>query len=220
MRLLIMKRLTPCLIIFLMLTGVSVATSEEASKTATSGSPIISELLSKDEFPAIIGLVGVLFGALLAPVTASLIKHFEEKRERRTLTLAFYGELSGLKALLQLRNLSQSLREIMAKIDRAQQPTRFFATASKPYFQVYDTCVPRIGLLKPPLNVQIPTFYTYGKTVLDGLEFMDRPEAFMSQSQTEQKQWIQTLIAIITQTEELLDKILAEIRSQYPHDIN
>jgi hypothetical protein len=83
------------------------------------------------------------------------------------------------------------------------------------YFNVYEKNVSKIGMLRPPLNHLVPTFYTYGKALLDEIKDIQQP-IFQQMTPTDQRLRLTELQTLFRDTIALGLRIQGEIRTLYP----
>jgi len=171
-------------------------------------------LTAKDYLVSVIGLIGVIVGGFTTYLATCRMKSKELKTERKTLTLAFYGEITGLEATIK-NSTYYDVFEAVIKDFQGKPLPRIFASIKRNYFKVYDANVNRIGLLKPPLNEWIATYYTLGNLIFEYIDLIAGPD-FCGINPQEQFTLAQKSLALMNTTRGLGKQILDEISRQYP----
>ncbi|MFZ2162197.1 MAG: hypothetical protein WAW02_08275 [Sideroxyarcus sp.] len=124
----------------------------------------------KDYLP----LIGVAVGGLLVIVgglaSNTWLEYIRERKLRRTLALAFKGEVQALLKIIEERGYVEGLRKAKAQIEATGKYQAYQVRAQNRHFSVFEANVGQIGILKPPLAELLFRFYSQAKSILEGME--------------------------------------------------
>jgi len=127
----------------------------------------------KDYLP----LIGAVIGGLLVIVgglaSNTWLEYIRERKIRRTLALAFKGEVQALLAIIEERGYIEGLRKAKAHIEATGKFQAYQVRAQNKHFSVFEANVGQIGILKPPLAELLFRFYSQAKSILEGMERFD-----------------------------------------------
>jgi hypothetical protein len=123
--------------------------------------------------PAIIQLLAVVLGGLIAIaggiISTTFVERQKQRQESYNLALAFRGEITALVELLRERRYTERIAEVIHQIEQTQEPFYMPMRIRYRYDRVYEENVGRLGLLKPPLSEMIPLFYTRLTSVMEDM---------------------------------------------------
>jgi hypothetical protein len=124
----------------------------------------------KDYLP----LIGVAVGGLLVIVgglaSNTWLEYIRERKLRRTLALAFKGEVQALLKIIEERGYVEGLRKAKAQIEATGKFQAYQVRAQNRHFSVFEANVGQIGILGSPLSELIFRFYSQAKSILEGME--------------------------------------------------
>lgn len=122
---------------------------------------------------AISALVGVLAGGLVTAGTTIYLETSREKRAAKQIAMAFYGEISALTEIVEVREYINLLEEVINHIQRTNQKFTFQIRITKNYFRVYEENIGKIGLLDKDIASQTASFYVKANSLLEDLRSLD-----------------------------------------------
>lgn len=124
----------------------------------------------KDYLP----LLGVIVGGVLAVVGGFASTIFVEWRrnntESRQLAFAFRGELQALSTIANKRGYVEHIQSLIKTMQQTKQPVFARVHVRRDYFNVFNSNVNKIGMLKNPLPELIARFYVQANSILEDLQ--------------------------------------------------
>jgi hypothetical protein len=119
-------------------------------------------------------LIGIIAGGLLVVVgglTSNIwLEYFRKRKLRRTLALAFKGEVQALLDIFEKRGYIEGLRAAKVKIEATGKFQAYHFRARKKNFSVFEANVGQIGILRPPLSELVSRFYAQARSILEDME--------------------------------------------------
>jgi hypothetical protein len=174
-----------------------------------------NSLSAREWVPALMTLLGVIVGGFVATAGTSWLNRCERKAMRKSIALAFYGEIDAIIAIVKRRNYLESISGLVQFSRTTNKPVFMVLQIEQQYFEVYQNNVSRIGTLESPLNRLIPKFYTFGKSILEEIKAI-QGEAFQTMSPPDQAVRLEDLHQLFVETVNLGLQIQSEIRDMYP----
>jgi hypothetical protein len=130
-----------------------------------------NNVLTLKELLPMIGLVLVGLLVIVGGLTSSIwLRYIREQRLRRTLALAFRGEVQALLEVLEKRGYIEGIRAAKAEIEATGKFQAYQFRARKNLFSVFETNVGQIGILRAPLSDLIARFYAQAHSILYEVE--------------------------------------------------
>jgi hypothetical protein len=130
-------------------------------------------LMLRDYLP----LIGVVVGGLLfifgGFTNNTWLVYIRERKLRRTLALAFRGEVQALLEIFEKRGYIEGLRAAKAQIEATGKFQAYHFNTKKKYFSVFEANIGQIGVLRPPLSELVARFYAQAHLILDDMERFD-----------------------------------------------
>jgi len=168
----------------------------------------------KDYLP----LIGVLVGGIIA-IIGGFISNlwFEWRRDRRlrkSLALAFQGEITALLEIATKRRYIDGLKDMLQYIENSGEPTIYHFRARREYFSVYKANVGKIGMLRPPLPNLVDRFYTQANAILEDIEQYEKTDP----STVDPKALVESyreLLALFEDTLSVGKQVIEEVSNQY-----
>ncbi|MCC6329283.1 MAG: hypothetical protein IT174_12255 [Acidobacteria bacterium] len=162
-------------------------------------------------------LTQTLTGGLLALTGAFGATWFTQwlrkRTERKNIESAFYGEISSLLRIIELRGYISALEQDLEDMQSSPTLTSFtHFKVTKSYFRVYENNVGKIGLLTEPLPEKIISFYTLVFSALEDIDEMN--EADFSGSNSDVKGTIEELLQIAREVRSVGNEILSTIKNE------
>ena len=119
-------------------------------------------------------LIGVLVGGVLAIIGGLVSNLFVEWRrnvvESKRLAYAFKGELQALSSIARKRRYTEIINYYIAEMEKTRQPLFVNIQVRREYFNVFNSNVSKLGLLKNPLPELLATFYVQSNSILEDLQ--------------------------------------------------
>ena len=119
-------------------------------------------------------MIGIVSGVLLViagGLTSSIwLNYFRERKLRRTLALAFRGEVQVLLEVFEKRGYIEGLRAAKVKIEATGKFQAYHFRARKKNFSVFEANVGQIEILRPPLSELVTRFYAQAHSILEDME--------------------------------------------------
>ena len=108
-----------------------------------------------------IGVIGALIGALFAGLSRSIVDRYQSFKEAEGIAAALRAEIEALLNLVESRQYSTTLGEIVRRLDGAKSAGAddyFDPPIAREYFPVFKSVVPKIGVLR---GAGAPTIKAY-----------------------------------------------------------
>lgn len=108
-----------------------------------------------------IGVIGALIGALFAGLSRSIVDRYQAFKEAEGVAAALRAEIDALLHLVESRQYSTTLREIIRRLEGSQSAglaDYFDPPVAREYFPVFKSIVPKIGVLR---KAGAPTIKAY-----------------------------------------------------------
>lgn len=159
-------------------------------------------------------LIGAIVGGTLA-VAGSIAVPFavemaRQRSERRCVAAALAGEVSAILNIVEQRQYIPELRKFIeiAKADpRVDVVHTFHFSVRRNPFAVYDSQLPRLGVLEPRLVRLLTGFYAQASAVLE--DIADMNEGRMTRATRDESiQRLQRLLVLLEETDRLGREIL------------
>jgi len=130
----------------------------------------LSEVASiKDFLPTISMIIGSVLAIAVGFFSTLFFERRRDKRVQRALVLAFRGEISALLNIVERRGYIRDLQGVISGMKESGVVQKFFFTAKRDYFTVFETNAGSIGLLPSPMPEDVACFYTYAKSILEDM---------------------------------------------------
>jgi hypothetical protein len=171
-------------------------------------------LTVKDYLP----LIGVLVGGAIA-IIGGLISNLwvewrRDRRLRKSLALAFQGEITALLEIVAKRGYIDGLKEMLRNIENSGEPIIYHFRARREYFSVYKANVSAIGMLRPPLPNLVARFYTQANSILEDIEQFEGVDPSTVDPKLLAKAY-RELLALFEDTTNVGKQVVKEVSDQY-----
>lgn len=110
--------------------------------------------------PVLGALFGSFFGALSSYWATGRIRREQERQRKVNLASAFYGEISAVMHLIELKQYKLDYRYLRRKLDSGSDARVSPHYTGGEFFTVYHKNAAEIGLLPEPLPGKIARIYT------------------------------------------------------------
>jgi transcriptional regulator with PAS, ATPase and Fis domain len=124
----------------------------------------------KDFIPLFQVLLGGLLTFLGGIAGNILIQRSQRQSEKRNIASAFAGEIGALLSIVEKRDYTKGIKDIIESIKQTQEKKKFYFKARKNYFNIFEKNAEKIGLLDVPLPEKITTFYIQAFAILEDIE--------------------------------------------------
>jgi hypothetical protein len=127
-------------------------------------------LILKDYLPLIGAVVASLLFIVVGFTSNTWREYNRERKLRRTLALAFQGEVQALLEIIEKRGYIEGLRAAKAQIEATGKFQAYHFKAREKYLGVFEANVGQIGILRPPLSQLVARFYAQANSILEEME--------------------------------------------------
>lgn len=145
-------------------------------------------------------LGAALLGGILTMLGAIVTEGVKRAHERRSLAMAFRGELLAVIEIVKLRRYEEVLDSIADMLERQQPVTVSPIRIERNYFPIYTGNASRIGILPPDIAERVSRTYTFANSFIE--------DATMPESKT----ITPAAVGDVEQTLTVLRRVLQEAR--------
>jgi hypothetical protein len=131
-------------------------------------------LTLRDYLPLISVIVGGLLVAIGGFASNTWLEIVRDRKLRRTLALAFQGEVQALLEMFEKRGYIEGIRAAKAETEATGKFQAYHFRARKNYFSVFEAHLGQIGILRLPLSELITRFYAQAHSVLEDMERFEK----------------------------------------------
>jgi hypothetical protein len=114
-------------------------------------------------------LVGGLLGAGGAITAQWLTYHLNDRRTRRAIAGAFAGEIGAICSIIHRHKYLEQGQQLLERVRQSQQPLRAVMCLTQEYLTIYHSNSSAIGLLPAPLALDVASFYTQIKSLMEDI---------------------------------------------------
>lgn len=169
-------------------------------------------------FEEYLPLVGVVIGGVLAIIGGFLSNVIPEvyrnRRESRQLALALRGELEALSHIAKRRQYVESLKNMIAIMEKKREPLFVNIQVRHDYFKIYNNNADKIGVLREPLPEYVARVYVQANSILEDLQSY-REGLYASASVDSVIASYKELVELMEDTYALADEIVELITEVY-----
>jgi hypothetical protein len=127
-------------------------------------------LILKDYLPLIGAVVASLLFIVVGFTSNTWREYSRERKLRRTLALAFQGEVQAVMEIIEKRGYIEGVRAAKAQIEATGKFQAYHYKAREKYFSVFEANVGQIEILRPPLSQLVARFYAQANSILEEME--------------------------------------------------
>ncbi len=133
-------------------------------------------LMLKDHLPLLGAVVASLLIIVVGFTSNTWREYMRERKLRRTLALAFQGEVQALLEIIEKRGYIEGVRAAKAQIEATGKFQAYHFKAREKYFSVFEANVGQIGILRPPLSQLVARFYAQANSILEEMEWFEKSD--------------------------------------------
>ncbi|HKX29347.1 MAG TPA: hypothetical protein VJ302_16745 [Blastocatellia bacterium] len=160
----------------------------------------------------IMPLLLVAAGGVIGILSNYLTQVFQSKRERKSISSAFAGEIKAILYIVEKRNYINLFKADIEEIKEGKAVGSSISISSS-YFSVYIGNVGKLGLLNAPLPEELATFYTLAMSVLEDIKVISDPKCTWNNKE-EQLWYYEELLALFIEADELGRRILKRLGNE------
>jgi hypothetical protein len=108
-------------------------------------------------------IIGGVLAILASITTTSFAEWSKTRNRRRSLALAFAGEMGAILDIIDRRHYLRELEQLVEK----NSTTPYVVQVRQNYFLVYESNMGEIGLLPGGLSEEVARFYIYVKSLVE-----------------------------------------------------
>ena len=176
--------------------------SEVNTKSILDVLEIVTELkaLITDQnpyLPVYSALGGAFIGAVSTFIPTTIIEYFKTRKEKKSLTLAIYSEISAILEIISFREYIKNIKIIIQKFEnKSISDATFIIIIPDDYAIVFKNNISKIGIINPLLQIDIVTFYQLFEAVIQDV----KPEGMLNNS----PKGIDTFKELLSITEQMI----------------
>ena len=147
--------------------------------------------------PVYSALGGAFIGAVSTFIPTTIIEYFKTRKEKKSLTLAIYSEISAILEIISFREYIKNIKTIIQKFEnKSISDATFIIIIPDDYAIVFKNNISKIGIINPLLQIDIVTFYQLFEAAIQDV----KPEGMLNNS----PKGIDTFKELLSITEQMI----------------